>query len=96
MREKRLKNYLKLSTLLFGVSLFTINCHSDKDEEEYLNEIKPVNVKTVSLEDAKSFFTNNKKSNQSTKGKSDKSNNDFVLDPDWSTLMYHDIYNMKP
>ena len=60
MRNKRLKNYLKLGVLLFGITIFVIACQKDNlVEQEALessvNEI-PISIKTVSLDEVGETF----------------------------------------
>ena len=83
--KQNLKNYLKLGILLFGISLFVINCQS---EEITFDDNKELNVKTVSFDEAKAFFENNNSSNQyAQRGGSDV----LILNPDWNTIQHSDL-----
>mgnify|MGYP000884379127 CR=1 FL=1 len=85
MKHKRLKNYLKLGILLFGISLVLINCQKD---ELTFDANKQINAKTVSFEEAKAFFEHKKGNNLFAK---QTTSNELVLIPDWNSLEHSDL-----
>ncbi|MDC1265443.1 hypothetical protein N8009_01475 [Flavobacteriaceae bacterium] len=85
MKQKRLKNYLKLGILLFGISLILINCQTD---ELTFDANKQINAKTVSFEEAKAFFESKNGSSQFAKRTTSDA---LVLNPDWNSLEHSDL-----
>lgn len=49
MKHKRLKNYLKLGILLFGISLFLINCQTDDFDKQETQQLTPYNELRVQI-----------------------------------------------
>ena len=85
MKQHRLKNYLKLGILLFGISLFVINCQTD---DYTFDANKNINAKTVSFDEAKAFFESQKDNNLFAKR---SSSNELILNPDWNSLEHSDL-----
>jgi hypothetical protein len=58
MKNRKLKNYLKLGILLFGFSFLLVNCDINNEESINLDfeNSENLNLKTVSFQDAKNFF----------------------------------------
>jgi hypothetical protein len=92
MNKRKIKNYLKLGFILFGVAFFLENCEIQeeglKTEDTIAIERK---FKTVSLAQAKMSFLNYKKSKPKYLA---KGSNPLVLNPDWNTLSQTDLYKI--
>jgi len=58
MKNRKLKNYLKIGILLFGISFFLENCENNNEESIHLDfeNSENLNLKTVSFKDAKKLF----------------------------------------
>ena len=60
MKNKRLKNYLKLGILLFGIAIFVIACEKDNFAEEKtletLTEELPISIKSISISEVGETF----------------------------------------
>jgi|TARA_Y100000385_G_C13086166_1_gene636450 hypothetical protein len=94
MRQQRIKHYLKLGTLLFGMSLLLENCESN---EENINldfeNSENLNLKTVSFQDAKNFFNVKIKQVKEKRKFYARTNGQphLELTPDWNSIDHEDL-----
>ena len=94
MKNRKI-SFIKLGILLFGISLTIVSCENEVIEIETTNA-EEINLKTVPLEQAKSFFTvNNKKLKAKRNYFSKGGNNPLELTPNWNTLTHQEIYKIE-
>jgi hypothetical protein len=94
MQTKRLKNHLKVSILVLGLSSLLSNCEKNTILEQDVNlEIHSdkIHVETVSFEEAINYFNSNANTNSYVA----KGTNPLVLSANWSTLDQTDLPNTE-
>ena len=84
MKNRKI-NLFKLGILLFGISLFLLNCEKENDFEQEAQIIdNSIPLETVSIDEAKNTLNSLILKSKSTANKSDE--NLVIVDPDWSTI----------
>lgn len=84
MKNRKI-NLFKLGILLFGISLFLLNCEKENDFEQETQIIdNSIPLETVSIDEAKNTLNSLILKSKSTANKSDE--NLVIVDPDWSTI----------
>ena len=84
MKNRKI-NLFKLGILLFGISLFLLNCEKENDFEQESQVIdNSIPLETVSIDEAKNTLNSLILKSKSTANKSDE--NLVIVDPDWSTI----------
>jgi len=81
--KNRKTNFIKLGILLFGISLFLINC--EKEDDTIKNQS---NYKTVSINEALSYFNSNEKLRNSS-----KSYNETYVNPNLNNIYQEKLIN---
>jgi hypothetical protein len=84
MKNRKI-NLFRLGILLFGISLFLLNCEKENDFEQETQIIdNSIPLETVSIDEAKNTLNSLILKSKSTANKSDE--NLVIVDPDWSTI----------
>ncbi|MDP5105115.1 MAG: furin-like repeat-containing protein [Polaribacter sp.] len=85
MKKRKLKNYLKIGILLFGISLFLQNC--EKERFGTFNPESNKDIQNLTFKEAIDFFNKNKPiSNLLAKG-----SEALTVNPDWETISHQQL-----
>lgn len=99
MKNRKLKNYLKLGILLFVVSFLLENCENNNEETIHLDfeNSENLNLKTVSFQDAKNFFNVKieevKEERKLYARKGGKA--PLELTPNWNSIKHDELYGIE-
>jgi hypothetical protein len=98
MKNRKLKNYLKLGILLFGFSFLLVNCDINNEESINLDfeNSENLNLKTASFQDAKNFFNVKieevKEERKLYARKGGKAS--LELTPNWNSIDHVELYGI--
>jgi uncharacterized protein YkuJ len=92
-------NFFKLVTLLLGIVLVLQNCQNDEENISPLNieNINNLNLKTVSFQEAQSFFELKNEEEKEKRKFYAKGTNELALEliPDWGSVKHKELYDIN-